>query len=306
MLRTMKTCRMAGRDVTRVGFGAMQLGELPGRPAVDRDTAIDVVRTAVELGVNHIDTAGFYGPGTANEVIREALTPYGDDLVIVSKVGAVHNGEGRVLAQRPAQLRAQVEDNLRGLGVDQVGVVNIRSVQHGDTGTFTVPDDQIVDLDDQLAELIALRDEGKIGAIGLSSVDADQLRRALPAGIVCVQNFYNLLHRADHPVLELCRENGIAWVPFFPLGSATPSGPRNVLTEPAVIDIAARLDVTPAQVGLAWLLAHDPSTLLIPGTASVDHLRENVASAFVELDGSAMAVLDSLVPTAPPQAGASS
>ncbi|MFJ1760063.1 aldo/keto reductase [Amycolatopsis sp. NPDC088138] len=295
MLRTTKTGRMAGRDVTRVGFGAMQLAELPGRPAVDRETAIDVVRTAVELGVNHIDTAGFYGPGTANEVIREALTPYGDDLVLVSKVGAVHNGEGRVLAQRPAQLRAQVEDNLRGLGVDQVGVVNIRSVQHGRTGAFTVPDDQIVDLDDQLAELVALRDEGKIGAIGLSSVDADQLRRALPAGIVCVQNFYNLLHRADHPVLELCRENGIAWVPFFPLGSATP-GSRNVLAEPAVLDVAARLGATPAQVGLAWLLAHDPSTLLIPGTASVGHLRENVASVLVELDDPAMAVLDGLAP----------
>lgn len=305
MLQTMKTGRMAGRDVARVGFGAMQLGELPGRPAVDRDTAIDVVRTAVELGVNHIDTAAFYGPGTANEVIREALTPYGDDLVIVSKVGAVHNGEGRVLAQRPAQLRAQVEDNLRGLGVDQLSVVNIRSVQHGLRGAFAVPDDQVVDLDDQLAELIALCDEGKIGAIGLSSVDADTLRRALPAEIVCVQNFYNLLHRADHPVLELCRENGIAWVPFFPLGSATP-GRGNVLAEPTVIDIAARLDVTPAQVGLAWLLAHDPSTLLIPGTASVDHLRQNVASVFVELDNSAMAVLDGLVPTAPPQAGASS
>lgn len=305
MPHTMATSRMAGRDLTRIGFGAMQLGELPGRPAVDRDTAIDVVRTAVELGVNHIDTAAFYGPGTANEVIRAALTPYGEDLVIVSKVGAVHNGEGRVLAQRPEQLRAQVEDNLRGLGADQVGVVNIRSVHHGLRGGFAVPEDQIVELDDQLAELIALRDEGKIGGIGLSSVDSDLLRRALPAGIVCVQNFYNLLHRADHPVLEVCRENGIAWVPFFPLRSATP-GSRNVLTEPAVIDIAARLDVTPAQVGLAWLLAHDPSTLLIPGTASVDHLRENVASMLVELDESAMAVLDGLVPTVPPRAGASS
>ncbi|MFD2469979.1 aldo/keto reductase [Amycolatopsis silviterrae] len=297
MLRTMKTGRIAGRDVARVGFGAMQLGELPGRPAVDRATAIDVVRTAVELGVNHIDTAAFYGPGTANEVLREALSPYGDDLLLVTKVGAVYQGEGRVLAQRPEQLRAQVEDNLRGLGVDQVGVVNIRSVQHGLRGGFAVPADQIADLDDQLAELIALRDEGKIGAIGLSSVDSGQLRRALPAGIVCVQNFYNLLHRADHPVLELCRENGIAWVPFFPLGSAT-SEHRNVLAEPTVLDVAARLRGTPAQVGLAWLLAHDPSTLLIPGTASVGHLRENVAAAFVELDDSAMAVLDGLVPDA--------
>jgi len=295
----MKTSTMAGREVARVGFGAMQLAELPGRPAVDRDTAVEVVRTALELGVNHIDTAGFYGPGTANEVIREALSPYRadqrDGIVIVSKVGAVHNGEGRVLAQRPEQLRDQVEDNLRGLGVDRIDVVNIRSVQHGLRGSFAVPDDQIVDLDDQLAELIALRDEGKIGAIGLGSVDADMLRRALPAGIVCVQNFYNLLHRADEPVLELCRDNGIAFVPFFPLGSAEP-GRRNVLAEPAVIDVAARLDVTPAQVALAWLLAHDPATLLIPGTASVEHLRQNVASAFVELDDPAVAVLDGLVP----------
>ncbi len=211
----------------------------------------------------------------------------------------MHTGEKRALAQQPAQLRAQVEDNLRGLGVDQVGVVNIRCLQHGPASAFTVPDDQIVDLDDQLAELIALRDEGKIGAIGLSCVDVGTLRRALPAGIVCVQNEYNLINRGDEPVLEVCRENAIAWVPFFPLGSATP-GQRSVVAEPAVTDTAARLGVTPAQVALAWLLAHDPSVLLIPGTGSVEHLRDNAASALIHLDDSAMALLDGVVAGAPP------
>jgi pyridoxine 4-dehydrogenase len=282
MTRAIPTGTLAGRDVARVGFGAMQLAPMSWRPAVDRETALTVLRTAVELGVNHIDTAAFYGPGTSNELIRAALEPYPDDLVIVTKVGAVHTGNGIAPGQKPDELRAQVEDNLRGLGVERIDVVNMRSLQHGLGVTAT--GDQRVDLDDQLAELVALRDEGKIGAIGLSSVSAELLQRALPAGIVCVQNLYNLLERDDEPVLDLCREHGIAWVPFFPLGSGA-AGRQSVADSPAVVSVASRLGVTPAQVGLAWLLALDPSVLLIPGTASVGHLRENVTSAYVDLAG---------------------
>ncbi|HEY0812746.1 MAG TPA: aldo/keto reductase [Pseudonocardia sp.] len=267
----------------------MQLGERGQRGPLDQDTAVAVLRRAVELGVTHIDTAEFYGAGVVNTLIRTALHPYPEDLVLVSKVGADHRDGRLVVAQQPAQLRASVEDNLRSLGVEQVAVVNLRRVD-GPPG-LVATGDQRVDLDAQLAELVALRDEGKIGAIGLSSVTVDQLRQALPAGIACVQNLYNMLDRAAEPLLAAGHGHGVAFVPFFPLRSVLPGVP-NVTEHPAVRAAATALGRTPAQIGLAWLLAHDPSILLIPGTSSVAHLDENVAAAQVRLDPATMAALD--------------
>lgn len=274
--------------VARMGYGAMQLFE------ASADDAASVLRRAVELGVNHIDTASFYGPGEVNRRIRAALAPYPDDLVIVSKVGARYTGEQPIplaAAQQPAELRAAVEDDLRQLGLDRVPVVNLRRM---DLGPGAVADgDQSVDLDDQLAEMIALRDEGKIGAIGISSVPLDVLRRALPAGIVCVQNAYSLLDRSQEEMVDVCLDEGIAWVPYFPLGSAFPGFPK-VADNPVVADIAGELGVTGAQVGLAWLLAHTPNTLLIPGTRSISHLEENIGATGVVLSAEAIARLDAV------------
>jgi pyridoxine 4-dehydrogenase len=275
---------LAGRTVARVGYGAMQLRTGPD------DDAVAVLRRAVELGVDHVDTAAFYGDGTVNRRLRAALAPYPEHLVVVTKVGATANPGGEVelrLAQRPEELRAEVEANLRTLGVDRLDVVNLR---RADARPGLVAEgDQVVDMDDQLATLVALRDAGVIGAIGLSTVSADQLRRALPAGIVCVQNASSLVDRSGEDVRALCRAEGIAWVPYFPLGSGFP-GTRQVAEEPAVVDVARRLGATPAQVGLAWLLGRD--ALLIPGTRSVAHLEENVAAGAVELDEDATAALE--------------
>jgi aryl-alcohol dehydrogenase-like predicted oxidoreductase len=280
--------RIGSRSVARLGYGAMQLFE----PSFD--DAVAVLRRAVELGVNHIDTASFYGPGEVNRRIRQALAPYRDDIVIVSKVGARYTGEGPIPlgpAQRPAELRAAVEDDLRDLGLDRVHVVNLRRLDIG-IG-MAAEGDQIVDLDDQLAELIALRDEGKIGAIGVSSVPLETVKRALPAGIVCVQNPYSLLDRSEEATLDFCKAEGIAWVPYFPLGSAFPAFPK-VTDNDVVREIAGELDATPAQVGLAWLLAHAPNTLLIPGTRSIAHLEENIGAADVALSADAIARLDAV------------
>ncbi|OSC32328.1 aldo/keto reductase [Mycobacterium vulneris] len=275
--------------VARMGYGAMQLFEAP-----TVEDAATVLRRAVELGVNHIDTASFYGPGEVNRRIRAALAPYPDDLVIVSKVGARYTGEQPIplaAAQRPAELRAAVEDDLRHLGLDQIPVVNLRRLDLGPG--LAAEGDQIVDLDDQLAEMIALRDEGKIGGIGISAVPLETVRRALPAGIVCVQNAYSVLDRSQEAALELCAAEGIAWVPYFPLGSAFPGFPK-VADNPVIADIAGDLGVTGAQVGLAWLLTHTPNTLLIPGTRSIAHLEENVSAAGVTLSTEAIARLDAV------------
>ena len=284
--------------VARVGYGAMQLFEAPF------DDAVALLRRAVQLGVNHIDTASFYGPGEVNRRIREALTPYPDDLVIVSKVGARYTGDEPVplaAAQRPAELRAAVEDDLRQLGLDRIPVVNLRRLDLGPG--VPAEGDQIVDVDDQLAEMIALRDEGKIGAVGVSSVPLEVVRRALPAGIVCVQNAYSLLDRSQEATLDFCAANGIAWVPFFPLGSAFTGFP-NVADNVVVRETADEIDATPAQVGLAWLLAHAPNTLLIPGTRSLAHLEENVGAGSVGLNADAIARLDAVSPPeASPQHG---
>jgi pyridoxine 4-dehydrogenase len=286
------TSTLAGHPVARIGFGAMQLAELPGRPVVDRAVALAVLRAAIDGGVNHIDTAQFYGAGTANALIRAALHPYPHDLVLVSKVGADHDERaGLIAAQRPEQLRAGVEANLASLGVERLSVVNLRRLDS--PPGILAEGDQSVDLDSQLAELTALRDEGKIDGIGLSNVSAEQLQHALPAGIACVQNSYSLLDRASEPVLQICRDHQLAWVPFFPLGSAFPGRPK-VTDQPVVRAAAAALRVTPAQVGVAWQLAHYSHTLLIPGTANPDHLAENIAAGYVRLNADTMADLDGL------------
>ncbi|MFG2580765.1 aldo/keto reductase [Streptomyces malaysiensis] len=286
---TTPTAAFAGRTVFRIGYGALQLERLHDR----RGEAVALLRRAVELGADHVDTAEFYGFGFANDVIREALRPE-DEVLVVTKVGADPDPDGPLplrLAQRPEQLRASVEDNLRSLGVDRLPVVNLRRL---DTGPGLRPEgDQVVDLDDQLATMTALRDEGKIGAIGLSSVTPDGLRRALPAGVVCVQNAYSLASRDDEDMLELCVAEGIAWVPFFPLGGAFPGLPK-VTEEPAVQTAAAALGVTPSQIGLAWLLHHAPNVLLIPGTADAAHLEANMAVSEITLDAATLATLDAI------------
>jgi aryl-alcohol dehydrogenase-like predicted oxidoreductase len=243
------------------------------------------LRQVVDLGVNHLDTAHFYG--ACNELVREALAPYPDDLVLVSKVGADH--DPLAPAQRPEELRAQVEANLATLGVERLDVVNMRrtDVPPG----LIAEGDQKVDLDSQLGELSALRDAGKIGGIGLSNVSAEQLRQALPVGIACVQNEYSVLDRAAEPVLALCREHDIAWVPFFPLGSRMP-GRSRATDHPAVVAVADDLGATPTQVALAWLLAHYDHTLLIPGTSDPAHLAENMAAGALQLPPEAVEALE--------------
>jgi aryl-alcohol dehydrogenase-like predicted oxidoreductase len=289
MSSTVTTAPLAGRTVFRVGYGAMQLERL----RADRAAAVALLRRAVELGVDHVDTAEFYGNGFVNGVIREVVGS-GDDVLIATKVGADPDPDGPIplrLAQRPEQLRASVENNLVSLGTDRVPLVNLRraDVRPG----VTAEGEQLVDLDDQLEVMTALRDEGKIGAIGLSAVTTGILRRALPAGIACVQNAYSLVGRADEEMLELCVAEGIAWVPFFPLGGAFPGMPK-VTGEPAVHTAAEALGCTPSQVGLAWLLHHAPNVHLIPGTADAAHLEANIAAGDIVLDDSTLATLDAV------------
>jgi aryl-alcohol dehydrogenase-like predicted oxidoreductase len=283
------TYDLAGRTVGRIGYGAMGLERLAGDP----EAAVRLVREAVDLGVDHVDTADFYGDSTANAFLRQALRP-DDDVVVVTKVGAVRATSGPTRlrpAQRPAELRAAVEDNLHTLGRDRLDVVNLRRLDLGPG--LRAEGDQVVPLDDQLAELVRLRDAGTIGAIGLSAGTEDVLRAALPAGIVCVQNAYSVLARESEDMLELCRREDVAWVPFFPLGSGFPGFPK-VVDLPAVAAAAERLGATPAQVGLAWLLQHAPNTLLIPGTTSSAHLAENLAAGAVVLDEEAVRELDAV------------
>jgi pyridoxine 4-dehydrogenase len=282
--------RLGAFEVARIGYGAMQLE--PG--SISTDDAAALLQRAVELGVNHVDTASFYSDGEVNRRIRGALTPYRDELVIVSKVGARSVAGGPIplaAAQKPRELRAAVEADLAQLGLDRIHVVNLRRLDLGPG--LQAEGDQIVDLDDQLAEMIALRDEGKLGAIGISSVPADVVRRALPAGIVCVQNAYSLLNRSQEELVELCMTEGVAWVPYFPLGSSFPGFPK-VAANPVVEDVAAESGCTPSQVGLAWLLAHAANTLLIAGTRSIGHLEENVGAGNVVLSPDAIARLDAV------------
>jgi aryl-alcohol dehydrogenase-like predicted oxidoreductase len=275
--------------VSRVGFGAMQL---PGPgvfgPPRDRTAAIAVLRRAVELGVDHIDTAQYYGPGVVNDLIREALYPYPGGLAIVSKVAVRREAGGAVRPfDDPDQLRAGIEDNLRSLQVGQLAAVNLRMPGDGRVNAR---------FDDQLAVMVAARDEGLIAGIGLSNVSLGQLRHALAGtDIACVQNMFHLADRSGTPVLEECRGRGIAFVPFCPLG--WPRGQDNpVLNSPVVARTAARLEVTLAQVALQWLLQLAPNVLLIPGTGSVPHLRENLAAESVRLDEEALRQLDGVAP----------
>ena len=281
--------RLGGHTVSRIGYGAMQLERLHD----DRGSAVALLRRAVELGVDHIDTAEFYADGFVNGLLREAIRP-DDGVVVVSKVGAAPNPGAPIPlrpAQRPEELRLAVEANLRSLGLERIPVVNLRRLDAGPG--LRAEGDQVVDIDDQLAMMTALRDEGLIGAIGLSCVTLDGLRRALPAGIVCVQNAYSVVSRGDEDLLDLCRTEGIAWVPFFPLGSAFP-GAAKVTDNATVRSAAESLGVTPSQVGLAWLLQHSRGILVIPGTADVGHLAANVAAGEVTLDDTTLAALDTV------------
>ncbi|MEO8748873.1 MAG: oxidoreductase [Allobranchiibius sp.] len=275
------TFPLAGHDVHRIGFGAMQL---PGPgvmgPPRDRDVAIAVLRRAVELGVDHIDTAQFYGPDVSNELIREALYPYGDDLVLVSKVGARRDTEGGwISAQRPQELTEDVEANLRALHVERLGAVNLR--MHGPSAEGGTAE---VALADQLVAMQQLRNAGKIAGIGISTATLDQVREAHESvGLVCVQNAFSYLDQSDADVLAYCTGQGIAYVPYFPLGSAFPHLPK-VTEDEQVLAVAGRLGASPAQVGLAWLLRRAANVLLIPGTSSVAHLEDNIAAGDVVLE----------------------
>jgi pyridoxine 4-dehydrogenase len=282
------TYRVADLDFTRVGYGAMQLAG-PGvfGPPKDRGEAVAVLRTAVDLGIRHIDTADFYGPYVTNEIIREALAPYPPDLRIVTKVGARRDERGGwPHARTPAELRAQVHDNLGRLGLDVLDVVNLRvgGVEAPEPGSIA----------EQFEALAELRQQGLIRHLGLSTVTADQLAEAQSiAPVVCVQNLYNVARRGDDPLVDLTAAQGIAYVPYFPLGGFSP------LQSDALEGVAARLGATPMAVALAWLLRRSPNILLIPGTASVAHLRENVAAAALELPADAAADLDAIGGTAP-------
>ena len=264
-------------SVARIGFGAIQLPG-PGAfgPPRDRDTALAVLRRAVELGVNHIDTAQFYGPKVSNELIREALHPYPADLALVSKVGARRDDAGGwVPLAGPADFRADIEANLRTLDVDQLAVVNLRLMDNDR------PDERF---DELLSVMIAARDEGLIGGIGLSNVTGEHLLRAIEhTEIACVQNAFNPIDRSAAAVLDECTARGIAFVPFFSLRSPF-AAPDQVLGHDVVQRAAAWLGCSPAQIALAWALSVAPNVLLIPGTSSVQHLEENLAVADIELD----------------------
>jgi pyridoxine 4-dehydrogenase len=282
------TYPVADLELTRVGYGAMQLAG-PGvfGPPKDRGEAIAVLRTAVDLGINHLDTADYYGPEVTNEIIREALAPYPGDLHIVTKVGGRRDDRGGWLhARTPAELRQQVHNNLRLLGLDVLDVVNLR-VGGGADGHSPVAGS----LAPQFEELAALRQQGLIRHLGLSTVSAEQLAEAQAiAPVVCVQNFYNVARREDGGLVDLTARQGIAYVPYFPLGGFSP------LQSATLAAVAERLEATPMSVALAWLLRRSPNILLIPGTSSVAHLRENVAGAGLELPPDAAAELDAIGP----------
>jgi pyridoxine 4-dehydrogenase len=278
--------------VNRMGYGAMQLaGPQVWGPPRDRKEAVAVLHEAIERGVNHIDTADFYGPHVTNQIIREALHPYRDGLVIVTKVGALR-GEGGSWngAVKPAELRSAIESNLRNLGVDRLQIVNLR------VGPPILPSG--ASLAEPLSVLVELQQKGLIEHLGLSGVTAAQLTEAQRiTQIVCVQNLYNVAHREDDPLIESLAQQGIAYVPFFPLGGFNP------LQSSALDDIAASIPATPMQVALAWLLHRSPNMLLIPGTSSRAHLRENLSAATLRIPAGAQAKLDALADTmewAPP------
>ena len=275
-------------NLNRMGYGAMQLAgrdrnKLVWGPPRDMDEAIAVLREAVAGGVNHIDTSDYYGPHVTNQIIRQALSPYPDDLVVVTKLGARRGEDGSwIKALSGEELTAGVHDNLRNLGVDSLDVVNLR-------GMFSTDGPAEGSVEEPLTALAELRQKGLVRHIGVSNVTPAQIaeaRRIVP--IVCVQNHYNLVHRADDALIDALATDGIAYVPFFPLGGFSP------LQSAALSGIATRLDATPMQVALAWLLQRSPNILLIPGTSSLKHLRENLKAAQIHLPAEVLANLNSI------------
>jgi aryl-alcohol dehydrogenase-like predicted oxidoreductase len=269
--------------VTRLGYGAMQLaGPHVFGPPADPDAALDVLREAVALGITHIDTADFYGPHITNQLIRQALHPYPDGLHLVTKVGAERDAEGGwPHAQAPEQLRAQVHANLRNLELDVLDVVNLRvgGLDSPEPGSIAEP----------FGALAEMQGEGLIRHLGLSTVNAEQVAEAQAiAPVVCVQNFYNIANRRDDELIDALTDQGIAYVPYFPLGGFAP------LQSDTLEAVAARLEATPMAVALAWLLHRSPNILLIPGTSSVAHLHENVTGAALQIPEDALARLDQI------------
>ena len=293
-LSTAGTFALGDRTVHRLGYGAMQLaGPHVFGPPRDRDAALAVLREAVAQGVDHIDTSDYYGPHVTNQLIREALAPYPDGLTIVTKVGAVRGADASWNpAARPAELARAVHDNLRNLGLDVLDVVNLRVMggdAHGPGGASVA---------EGVAALAELRRQGLIRHLGLSNVTAAQVEEARAiAPVVCVQNQYNLAHRGDDALVDALAGAGIAYVPFFPLGGFSP------LQSATLSDVAARLGATPMQVALAWLLRRAPNVLLIPGTSSLAHLRENLAAAELVLPDEAVAELNGIGEDAAAAAG---
>jgi aryl-alcohol dehydrogenase-like predicted oxidoreductase len=281
-LSTAGTFSLGDRRVTRIGYGAMQLAG-PGvfGPPKDRAAALAVLREAVASGVDHIDTSDFYGPHITNQLIREALHPYPQQLTIVTKVGAVRGDDASwQVAQSPAELTQAVHDNLRNLGVDVLDVVNLRVM-------LDVYKPSEGSIEAQFSALAELQQRGLIRQLGISNATATQVQEARGiAKVVCVQNHYNLAHRADDALIDALGRDGIAYVPFFPLGGFSP------LQSDSLSSIAQELGATPMQVALAWLLARAPNILLIPGTSSVAHLRENLAAAELSLTDEVLVALD--------------
>lgn len=278
------TFRLGNRAVNRMGYGAMQLaGKGVFGPPKDRDAALAVLREAVAGGVDHIDTSDYYGPQVTNQLIREALHPYHDELVIVTKIGAKRGSDGSWHpAFSPEELISAVRDNLRNLGVDSLDVVNLRFMfgVHGPAeGSVEAP----------LRVLAQLKDQGLVRHVGISNVTAGQVADARAiVDIVCVQNHYNLAHREDDALIDELAAASIAYVPFFPLGGFTP------LQSTVLSEVALELEATPMQVALAWLLQRAPNILLIPGTSSLGHLRENLAAASLQLPPGSVAALDGI------------
>jgi aryl-alcohol dehydrogenase-like predicted oxidoreductase len=291
-----KTTYLGDKPINRIGFGAMQLAG-PGvfGPPRDREAARAVLRRAIELGVDHIDTAQYYGPDVVNDLIRDTLYPYPESLKLVTKVGARRDETGAWLpAQTPQDLRAGVEDNLRSLRVDRMDLVNLRLMDEGEAPT--------VPLAEQLGTLEDLRQEGKLDLIGISSAGQERIEQALElVDLGEIQNSYSIIDREDDPIVELAREREIAFVPFFPLGSAFMGGPAKLAQDPAISKVAEKHGATASQVALAWLLARYERMLLIPGTTSVAHLEENLAAIDLELDADDLAELDAVEQTGLPR-----
>jgi aryl-alcohol dehydrogenase-like predicted oxidoreductase len=284
-----QTSFLGDKPIRRIGVGAMQLAG-PGvfGPPRDPDAACAVLRRAIELGVDHIDTSQYYGPDVVNDLIRETLHPYPDDLKLVTKVGARRDDKGAWLpALSPAELRQGVEDNLRSLRVERMDLVNLRVADHA--GGPSEPTAE------QVGALQDLQREGKLDLIGISNVTLDGLHRAAElTDLGEVQNAYSVIDRSNEALVDFCREREIAFVPFFPLGSAFAGGPQKLAQDPAVATVAARRGATASQVALAWLLARYDRILLIPGTTSVAHLEENLAAGEVALNADDLATLDSV------------